>query len=96
MAEWIEIEVVYGVPGRQVLKSLRVQAGTTAAEAIARSGIREDFPDMVVDERALGVFSRKVAADYPLKSGDRLEIYRPLIADPKETRRQRARRQKPS
>lgn len=94
MSDEIDIEVVYATPERQELIALRVPAGTRAIEAVERSGIRDAFPDMVVDESALGIFSRKVSPDYELQPGDRLEIYRPLIADPKETRRQRARQQK--
>jgi putative ubiquitin-RnfH superfamily antitoxin RatB of RatAB toxin-antitoxin module len=61
---------------------------------IERSGIRNEFPEMVVDDKALGIFSRKVGPDYIMRAGDRLEIYRPLVADPKEIRRQRAEEQK--
>lgn len=94
MAETIEIEVVYATRDKQELEALRVPAGTTALEAIAISGLRRAFPDMVVDGNALGVFSRKVAPDYVMQPGDRLEIYRPLKADPKEVRRQRAKLQR--
>lgn len=93
MAEAIDVEVVYATPGRQKLIALRVPPGTTAIEAVERSGIRQEFPGMVVDEKALGIFSRKVDPDYELQPGDRVEIYRPLIADPKEVRRERAEKQ---
>ncbi len=93
MADEFDVEVVYATPERQKLIALRVPAGTTAIEAIERSNIRDEFPDMVVDEKALGIFSRKVSPDYELQPGDRVEIYRPLIADPKEIRRQRAKKQ---
>ena len=96
MAEAIDIEVVYATPGRQELLALRVPPGTTAIEAIERSGIRQQFPDMVLDEKAIGVFGRKVPPGHELKSGDRVEIYRPLIADPKVVRRERAKAQKES
>lgn len=94
MSDEIDVEVVYATPEKQRLIALRVPAGTTAIEAIEQSNIGDEFPDMVVDEKALGVFSRKVSPDYELQPGDRVEIYRPLIADPKEIRRQRARQQK--
>jgi putative ubiquitin-RnfH superfamily antitoxin RatB of RatAB toxin-antitoxin module len=93
MAELIPVEVAYATPERQLIMALEVPAGTTALEAIDLSGIRDEFPEMVVDERALGVFSRKIKAEYIVQPGDRIEIYRPLIADPKEIRRQRARMQ---
>lgn len=91
MAESIEIEVVYATPQRQRLVALAVPAGTTALEAVDRSGLRQEFPQMVVDENTLGIFSRKVPPDYEMQHGDRLEVYRPLVADPKEIRRRRAR-----
>ena len=87
----IAIEVVHARPGKQVLLSLKVMPGTTLAQAIEQSGIREHFPDLVVEEGLVGIFSRKAALDNVVKAGDRIEIYRPLIADPKEVRRERAR-----
>ena len=90
MGERIPIEIVYATPERQELLAMEVDRGTTAGEAVALSGLKEMFPEMVVDEKALGIFSRKVSPDHVLQRGDRLEIYRPLIADPKESRRQRA------
>lgn len=87
----IRVEVVYATPEKQSLLRLKVPQGCTAAEAIERSGIREVFPDIVVNPENIGVFSRKIRPDYTLADGDRVEIYRPLIADPKEQRKQRAR-----
>lgn len=89
-----EVEVAYATPERQVLLSLRVMPGCTVEEAIDKSGIREEFPGMVVDPSAVGVFSKKVAMSRVLQAGDRVEIYRPLIADPKEARRKRAQKKK--
>lgn len=94
MADLIGVEVAYATPEKQRLVELQVPPGTTVIEAIERSNIREEFPGMVVDERAVGVFSRKVGPEYELQQGDRVEIYRPLIADPKEIRRQRAKGQR--
>ncbi len=68
------------------------EAGT-AAEAIELSGIRKLFPGIEA-QPVIGIFSRKVSPDYLMQSGDRLEIYRPLLADPKEVRRQKAEEQK--
>ena len=87
----MEIEVAYATPDKQILLSMDVPAGCTVAEAIGLSSIREEFPDMEVDPKAVGIFSRKVSMDHELKEGDRVEIYRPLVADPKEMRKQRAR-----
>lgn len=89
-AETIVIEVAYATPSRQVLKALEVPIGTSVEQAIDLSGIRETFPDMVIDPNAVGIFSRKVTMDHVLQGGDRVEIYRPLLADPKEARRRRA------
>lgn len=93
MTESIDIEVVYATRERQELVALRVPAGSSALEAVERSGLRHSFPEMVVEEDALGVFGRRVPPGYVMQQGDRLEIYRPLKADPKEVRRQRALRQ---
>ncbi len=86
----IRVEVAYATPGKQSLVSLDVPVGCTVARAIELSGILQEFPGLEPDPNALGVFSRKVPADHCLSEGDRVEIYRPLIADPKEQRKQRA------
>ena len=88
--ETIRVEVVYALPERQALLSVELPAGSTVAEAIEASGVRREFPDLEIDPEALGIFSRKVSPDQQLREGDRVEIYRPLRADPKEVRRQRA------
>jgi len=87
----IRVEVAYATPERQALIGLVVPRGCTVAEAIERSGVRDDFPEMAVDSSSVGIFSRKASLEQELKEADRVEIYRPLIADPKEIRRQRAR-----
>jgi len=86
----MEIEVAYATADKQSVLSMEVPAGCTVAEAIDLSGIREEFPGMELDPKAVGIFSRKVSLDHELREGDRVEIYRPLIADPKEMRKQRA------
>lgn len=86
----MEIEVVLATPEKQVLLKIEVPAGCTVAEAIELSGIRSEFPNIEINPMALGVFSRKVAPEHILLAGDRVEIYRPLRADPKELRKQRA------
>ena len=88
----IAIEVAHATPDKQVLLLLNVLPGTTVAEAIDQSGISKQFPDLKIDPGAIGIFSRKVPLDYLLRAGDRIEIYRPLIADPKEVRRERAKK----
>ena len=85
------VEVVYATRERQVLVRLDVEPGCTVGEAIERSGLAGEFPGMTVDPKAIGIFGRKVPATHRLAPGDRVEIYRPLIADPREARRRRAR-----
>lgn len=86
----ISVEVACGTPQKQAVLRVELPAGSTVAEAIERSGIRAQFPGLVVDPAAVGIFSRKVSMEQVLREGDRVEIYRPLLADPKEVRRQRA------
>ncbi|WP_095139829.1 RnfH family protein [Pseudomonas sp. Irchel s3a10] len=88
----IEIEVAYAAVDRQVLRALSVPEGTTVREAVLKSGIGEEFPELDLSECPLGIFG-KVVADPQVRliqAGDRIEIYRPLLADPKEVRRLRA------
>ena len=90
----IRIEVACALPDQQQVKVLNVEAGCTARQAVALSGIAEIFPDLALAECTLGIFS-KVIEDperYVLVDGDRVEIYRPLLLDPKEARRQRAKK----
>jgi len=88
----IRVEVAYATPARQAILQVMVPIGCTVAEAIERSGIHSQFPNISIDPDAVGVFSRKVPLDHVLRAGDRVEIYRPLEVDPKETRRRRARK----
>lgn len=85
----IMVEVAYALPDKQLLIKLAVRKGTTVSQAIEQSGIREEFPGMEISD--VGIFSRKTAPDQVLRDGDRVEIYRPLIANPREMREQRAR-----
>jgi putative ubiquitin-RnfH superfamily antitoxin RatB of RatAB toxin-antitoxin module len=95
-AALIWVEVVYALPARQELLRLEVPLGATVAEAIEISGIQKKFDDLEIGPGAVGIFSRKVPMDQVLREGDRVEIYRPLIADPKEARRRRADGKKPA
>lgn len=93
-AERITVEVVYGLPELQVLKVLEVPAGTTARDAARRSGLAGQFPGLDVDQAPLGIFGKleKDPDHRVLRAGERVEIYRPLLIDPKEARRLRAER----
>ena len=84
------IEVAYATPLKQLILECDVDAGATARDAVRLSGINQHFPEIDVENCDLGVFGKLIPAEYELLDGDRIEIYRPLIADPKEIRRQRA------
>ncbi len=87
----IRVEVAYALPERQMVIPLEVDEGTTVKQAILRSGILGKFPGLeLTPETKVGIFSKIVPMDTVLRDGDRVEIYRPLIADPKEVRRRRA------
>jgi len=86
----IPVEVVLAMPDRQELVALQVEEGTTLAEAIALSGVPEKFEGFETDLSRVGIFGQKADPGHVLRAGDRVEIYRPLLADPKEVRRQRA------
>lgn len=86
----IKVEVAYALPERQTLLRLEVPEGTTAEEAIQRSGILDRHPEIDLAVSKIGIFAKPVPASRVLREGDRVEIYRPLIADPKAVRRQRA------
>ncbi|WP_152226199.1 RnfH family protein [Pseudomonas sp. SCB32] len=92
----IAIELVYALPERQSLLRLSVPYGTRVREAVLLSGIAAQFPDLDVQNCPLGIFGKAVARpdERVLEDGERVEIYRPLIADPKEVRKQRAARAK--
>ena len=86
----IMIRVVYAAPLNQTLVELRVAKGATASQAITQSGILQKHPEIDLARNSLGIFGRHIDAGALLHDGDRVEIYRPLIADPKEARRRRA------
>ena len=88
----MEIEVVYAAVDRQRLLALAVPQGTTVRAAVLASGIDSEFPELDLLNCPLGIFGKQVAAptSQVLQDGDRVEIYRALLADPKEIRRQRA------
>ena len=86
----INVEVAYATPEKQMIRAVNVDAGTTIGAAIVQSGIMMDFPDLDLEEAKVGLFGKVAAMTTVLSEGDRVEIYRPLIADPKEVRRKRA------
>lgn len=86
------VEVAYGTPARQRVRALRVAPGATVEHVIRASGILEEFPDIDLARAAVGIYGERVTLADRVRDGDRVEIYRALLADPKEARRQRARR----
>ena len=86
----ISVEVAYALPHKQQIISLQVPEATTAEDAVKRSGIEKSFPEIDLDALKLGIFGKAIKNNQTLKNMDRVEVYRPLIADPKEVRKQRA------
>lgn len=87
----IDIEVACATPRRQAVVALSVPRGCTIGEAVERSGLLREFPELRAHELKMGVFGTLRKPEDPLEPGDRVELYRPLIADPKQARRERAR-----
>ncbi|MEP0202243.1 MAG: RnfH family protein [Halioglobus sp.] len=90
----IKVEVAYALPDKQSLLALDVPAGTTAMQAAGQSALAQQYDELIVADAKLGIFGKVVAPTQVLREGDRVEIYRPLIADPKEVRKARAARAK--
>jgi putative ubiquitin-RnfH superfamily antitoxin RatB of RatAB toxin-antitoxin module len=86
----IDIEVVYALADRQTLIKRSVPEGTSVAEGIGASGILDKHPEIDLKVNKIGIFGKLTKPDVVLRDRDRIEIYRPLIADPKEVRRKRA------
>ena len=84
------VEVAYALPDKQEIVMVEVEPGTTAEQAVVQSQIQDHFPDLRLDDLKLGIFGKAVKGSQVLHAGDRVEIYRPLIADPKEVRKRRA------
>nr|WP_136249604.1 RnfH family protein [Ningiella ruwaisensis] len=94
MAEHLSIEVAYALPDRQSLITLNVADNTTVEEAIKQSGILNIYTDIDLNENKVGIWNKTCKLSDPIKNGDRIEIYRPLVADPKEVRKLRAQKAK--
>ncbi len=94
MTELVKVEVVYALPEKQVLLTLKVEPGTTIQQAIEQSGLFRRFPELESAAMKVGIYSRLVPLTTALVGGERVEIYRPLTADPREMRRKRAEKAK--
>ncbi len=90
----ITVEVAYALPDEQFLKEIQVPEGASVMDVVLQSGVLELYPEIDLDRNGVGIFSKAVKLDAPVREHDRVEIYRPLIADPKEARRKKAAAQK--
>jgi putative ubiquitin-RnfH superfamily antitoxin RatB of RatAB toxin-antitoxin module len=90
MNDEINIEVVYALPEEQIRIRKSFPVGTTVGEAIQASGIMDKHPEIDLSRNKLGIYGKLTRADAAVRDKDRIEIYRPLVADPKEVRRKRA------
>ncbi|HEC13991.1 MAG TPA: RnfH family protein [Acidiferrobacteraceae bacterium] len=89
-ADRIRVEVAYATEDEQVILELSLVSGSTVGDAIEVSGVLKRFPEISLDANKVGIFGKLSRLQDPLWDHDRVEIYRPLIADPREVRRQRA------
>ena len=83
----MRVSVAYAVPEKQVWTDLQVREGSTVQDAINQSKILSQFPDINLDQQKVGIFGKPCKLDAEVKEGDRIEIYRPIIADPKTVKR---------
>ena len=86
----LQIEIAYAEPQRVIVKALRLPPGSRVADALRVAALDPDFTGVDLANSALGIFGRLIRPDHALQQGDRIEIYRPLAADPKVARRERA------
>ncbi|PIV87689.1 MAG: RnfH family protein [Hydrogenophilales bacterium CG17_big_fil_post_rev_8_21_14_2_50_63_12] len=90
MSKQIQVEVVYGRQDRQKVARISLNEGASVREAVEHSGLLAEFPEIDLAKNRLGIWNKLAKPDAVLRDQDRVEIYRPLIADPKEVRKQRA------
>ena len=90
----VEVEVVYALPREYFLRKVKLPMGSTVREAVIKSLILSEFPDLDIENLKVGIFSKLVELDTRLAEGDRVEIYRSLILSPADARRLRAERKK--
>ena len=90
MADMLNIEICYAQAAKQDVVRLRLEAGATLQQALEASGLLAKYPEIDIKKNKFGIWNKLSKLDSPLRDMDRVEIYRPLIADPKEVRKQRA------
>jgi len=88
--EKLNVEIVYALPEKQTLLSFQVEEGTTLDQGIELSGIQAHYPDLDLATMKVGLFGKLTPRTHVLREKDRIELYRPLLADPKEVRKRRA------
>jgi putative ubiquitin-RnfH superfamily antitoxin RatB of RatAB toxin-antitoxin module len=86
----MQVEIVFALPSRQLLKQLHVEDGATVADVISASRIAAEFPGHALDDLQAGIWGEPVDRTHPVKEGDRVELFRPLKMDPREARRLKA------
>jgi putative ubiquitin-RnfH superfamily antitoxin RatB of RatAB toxin-antitoxin module len=86
----LQVVVLYATPTQEFVHPMRVDPGTTIGQAIERSGVLQSFPEISLVTQPVGIYGKKKTLDTVLRERDRIEIYRPLVADPKDSRRKRA------
>lgn len=94
LTNWLDVEVVYALPERQMLLKVQVAEGATIADVIQSSGILTHFPEINLMQQKVGIFGKVREQTDAVSAGDRVEIYRPLTIDPKEARRAKAKKKK--
>ena len=90
MADLVRVQLRYATPLREYYRELTLAPGTTIEQAIAQSGVLQDIPGIDLAVQPVGIFGKKRPLDTVLRDRDRIEIYRPLLADPKDSRRRRS------
>ncbi len=85
----ITVGVAYAIPRKQVWLTVEVPEGATVREAIQQSGILDQFPDIDLETQKVGIFGKLTKLDTAVEDGNRVEIYRPITADPKQVRRRK-------
>jgi putative ubiquitin-RnfH superfamily antitoxin RatB of RatAB toxin-antitoxin module len=96
MAEELQVYVVYATPQDEFIRPMRVAPGATVGQAIEESGVLARFPEINLVTQPVGIYGKKKTLDTALRERDRIEIYRPLVADPKDSRRKRAAKKQPA
>jgi len=92
--KYITVEVAYALPNKQLILTFELPEGQTVEEAIHASGILKRFDSIDLETNKVGIFGKSIKLDYILRDRDRVEVYRPITCDPKEVRRQRAKKTK--